>query len=198
VATPRIPVHHAQELPIGGKLPSYFILKSLTQSFPLEWRDVLRYQRLRKLHADLHAANCAPLRDPFGADPARLLGRGLSRQQVMARAARHRESDAASRRAYVWADVATRFGGTSEGLALLCTKSSLWSTRTDVLRQVIKVAALWVALTVARPGAAYRIGPPAIGAANRLIEDCRIPDAKPFRERHDLGSVIEITVRAAI
>ena len=113
MATPRIPVHHAQELPIGGKLPSYFILKSLTQSFPLEWRDVLRYQRLRKLHADLHAANCAPLRDPFGADPARLLGRGLSRQQVMARAARHRESDAASRRAYVWADVATRFGGTS-------------------------------------------------------------------------------------
>ena len=43
MATPRIPVHHAQELPIGGKLPSYFILKSLTQSFPLEWRDVLRY-----------------------------------------------------------------------------------------------------------------------------------------------------------
>jgi hypothetical protein len=34
---------------------------------------------------------------------------------------------------------------------------------TDVLRQVIKVAALSVALTVARPGAAYRIGPPAIG-----------------------------------
>ena len=80
VATPRIPVHHAQELPIGGKLPSYFILKSLTQSFPLEWRDVLRYQRLRKLHADLHAANCAPLRDPFGADPARLLGRGGRRR----------------------------------------------------------------------------------------------------------------------
>src|SRR6185369_237774 len=53
-------------------------------------------------------------------DPARLLGRGLSRQQVMARAARHRESDAASRRAYVWADVATRFGGTSEGLARIC------------------------------------------------------------------------------
>ena len=119
MATPRIPVHHAQELPIGGKLPSYFILKSLTQSFPLEWRDVLRYQRLRKLHADLHAANCAPLRDPFGADPARLLVRGLSRQQVMARAARHRESDAASRRAYVWADATPRFGGTSEGLALL-------------------------------------------------------------------------------
>ncbi len=77
---PRIPVHHAQELPIGGKLPSYFLLKSLTQSFPLEWRDVLRYQRLRKLHADLHAANCAPLRDPFGADPARLLGRGGRRR----------------------------------------------------------------------------------------------------------------------
>ena len=34
---------------------------------------------------------------------------------------------------------------------------------TEVLRQVIKVAALSVALTVARPGAAYRIGPPAIG-----------------------------------
>ena len=126
MATPRIPVHHAQELPIGGKLPSYFILKSLTQSFPLEWRDVLRYQRLRKLHADLHAANCAPLRDPFGADPARLLGRGLSRQQVMARAARHRESDAASRRAYVWADVATRFGGTSEGLARISVFSTLF------------------------------------------------------------------------
>ncbi len=120
MATPRLPVHHAQELPIGGKLPSYFILKSLTQSFPLEWRDVLRYQRLRKLHADLHAANCAPLRDPFGADPARLLVRGLSRQQVMARAARHRESDAASRRAYVWADATPRFGGTSEGLARIC------------------------------------------------------------------------------
>src|ERR1700682_1249403 len=57
VATPRIPVHHAQELPIGGKLPSYFLLKSLTQSFPLEWRDVLGYQRLRKLHT----AHSAPL-----------------------------------------------------------------------------------------------------------------------------------------
>ena len=56
MATPRIPVHHAQEPPIGGKLPSYFLLKSLTQSFPLEWRDVLRYRRLRKLHANLHAA----------------------------------------------------------------------------------------------------------------------------------------------
>jgi hypothetical protein len=63
MTTPRIPVHHAHEPPIGGKLPSYFLLKSLTQSLPLEWRDVLRYQRLRKLHADLHAANCAPLRD---------------------------------------------------------------------------------------------------------------------------------------
>ena len=31
------------------------------------------------------------------------------------------------------------------------------------VRQVIKVAALSAALTVARPGAAYRIGPPAIG-----------------------------------
>ena len=62
VATPRIPVHHAQELPIGGKLPSYFLLKSLTQSFPLEWRDVLRYQRLRKLHAGPPCGElcCAP------------------------------------------------------------------------------------------------------------------------------------------
>lgn len=51
VASPRIPVHHAHKLPIGGELCSYFLLKSLTQSFPLEWRDVLRYQRLRKLHA---------------------------------------------------------------------------------------------------------------------------------------------------
>ena len=68
---------------------------------------------------------------------------------------------------------------------------------TDVLRQVIKVAALSVALTVARPDAAYRIGPPAIGgqpAARRLTN----PGAKPFRQRHDLGSVIEITVRAAV
>jgi hypothetical protein len=77
VATPRIPVHHAQELPIGGKLRSYFLLKSLTQSFPLEWRDVLRYQRLRKLHA----ANCAALRDPSGADPTRLLARGGRRRR---------------------------------------------------------------------------------------------------------------------
>jgi hypothetical protein len=62
VATPRIPVHHAQELPIGGKLPAYFLLKSLTQSFPLEWRDVLRYQRLRKLHAGSPCGElcCAP------------------------------------------------------------------------------------------------------------------------------------------
>jgi hypothetical protein len=81
VATPRIPVHHAQELPIGGKLRSYFLLKSLTQSFPLEWRDVLRYQRLRKLYRDLHAANCAALRDPSGADPARLLARGGRRRR---------------------------------------------------------------------------------------------------------------------
>src|ERR1700737_5268680 len=62
VATPRIPVHHAQELPIGGKLPSYFLLKSPAQSFPLEWRDVLRYQRLRKLHARPPCGDlcCAP------------------------------------------------------------------------------------------------------------------------------------------
>ena len=49
-STPRIPVHHAHEPPIGGKSPSYFLFKSLTQSFPLEWHDVLRHQRLRKLH----------------------------------------------------------------------------------------------------------------------------------------------------
>src|SRR6185369_16605145 len=74
--TPRIPVHHAQELPIGGKLPSYFLLKSLTQSFPLEWRDVLRYQRLRKLHANLHAAHCAPL--------LTLRGLSVQRRQLIA------------------------------------------------------------------------------------------------------------------
>ena len=72
VATPRIPVHHAQELPIGGKLPSYFILKSLTQSFPLEWRDVLRYQRLRKLHT----AHSAPL--------LTLRGHSVQRRQLIA------------------------------------------------------------------------------------------------------------------
>ena len=77
VATPRIPVHHAQEVPIGGKLRSYFLLKSLTQSFPLEWRDVLRYQRLRKLHA----ANFAALRDLSGADPTRLPARGGRRRR---------------------------------------------------------------------------------------------------------------------
>src|SRR3984893_8350147 len=62
VATPRIPVHHAQKLPIGGELCSYFVLKSLTQSFPLERRDVLRYQRLRKLHAGSPCGElcCAP------------------------------------------------------------------------------------------------------------------------------------------
>ena len=69
---------------------------------------------------------------------------------------------------------------------------------TDVLRQVIKVAALSVALTVARPGAAYRIGPPAIGRRTGCSKTERIPGAKPFRERHDLSSVIEITVRAAV
>jgi hypothetical protein len=49
---------------------------------------------------------------------------------------------------------------------------------TDVLRQVIKVAALSVALTVAQPRAAYRIGPPAIG---RRTADRRLtnPAAKP-------------------
>jgi hypothetical protein len=76
VATPRIPVHHAHEPPIGGKLPSYFLLKRLTQSFPLEWRDVLRYRRLRKLHADLHAAHCAPL--------LTLRGHSVQRRQLIA------------------------------------------------------------------------------------------------------------------
>ena len=42
-------------------------------------------------------------------------------------------------------------------------RDQLRDISTDVLRQVLKVAALSVALTVARPGAAYRIGPPAIG-----------------------------------
>ena len=76
VATPRIPVHHAQKLPIGGELCSYFLLKSLTQSFPLEWRDVLHYQRLRKLHANLHAAHCAPL--------LTLRGHSVQRRQLIA------------------------------------------------------------------------------------------------------------------
>src|SRR5260370_26717815 len=76
VATPRIPVHHAQEPPIGGKSPSYFLFKSLTQSFPLEWRDVLRHQRLRKLHANLHAAHCAPL--------LTLRGHSVQRRQLTA------------------------------------------------------------------------------------------------------------------
>ena len=42
-------------------------------------------------------------------------------------------------------------------------RDQLRNISTDVLREVLKVAALSVALTVARPGAAYRIGPPAIG-----------------------------------
>ena len=55
---------------------------------------------------------------------------------------------------------------------------------TDVLRQVIKVAALSVALTVARPGAAYRIGPPAIGGqpAHRGLNAPR----PPARTNHSL------------
>src|SRR4051794_14418684 len=57
VAAPWIPVDHARELPIGRKLPSYFLFESLPQSFSLEWRDVLRYQRVRKLHT----AHSAPL-----------------------------------------------------------------------------------------------------------------------------------------
>jgi hypothetical protein len=72
VATSRIPVHHAHELPIGGKLPSYFLLKSLTQSFPLEWRDVLRYERLGKLHT----ADSAPL--------LTLRGHSVQRRQLIA------------------------------------------------------------------------------------------------------------------
>ena len=93
--------------------------------------------------------NRAPLRDPFGADPARLLGRGLSRQQVMARAARHRESDAASRRAYVWADVATRFVGASEGLARICPAlinvvfAEPW-TRGRALDSPWRVCQIWI------------------------------------------------------
>jgi hypothetical protein len=61
---------------------------------------------------------------------------------------------------------------------------------TDVLRQVIKVAALSAGRRL--PDRATRDR-----AANRLLktdESC----AKPFRERHDLSSVIEITVRAAV
>jgi hypothetical protein len=49
---------------------------------------------------------------------------------------------------------------------LRCSAGTVGTKRnisTDVLRRVLKVAALSVALTVARPGAAYRIGPPAIG-----------------------------------
>ena len=42
-------------------------------------------------------------------------------------------------------------------------RDQLRNISTDVLRQVIKVAALSAALTVARPGAANRIGPSAIG-----------------------------------
>ena len=81
VATPRIPVHHAQELRIGGKLPAYFLLKSLTQSFALEWRDVLCYQRLRQLHAGSPCGEfcCAPR--PSGADLTRLLARGGRRRR---------------------------------------------------------------------------------------------------------------------
>ena len=81
VATPRIPVHHPQELTVGGKLPSYFLLKRLTQSFPLEWRDVLRYQRFSKLHAGSPCGElcCAPR--PVRADPTRLLARGGCRRR---------------------------------------------------------------------------------------------------------------------
>jgi fructokinase len=42
-------------------------------------------------------------------------------------------------------------------------RDQLRNISTDVLRQVIKVAALSAALTVARPGAANWIGPSAIG-----------------------------------
>ncbi len=72
VTTPWIPVDHARELPIGRKLPSYFLLKSLPQSFPLEWRDVLRYQRVRKLHT------------PHSAPLLTLRGHSVQRRQLIA------------------------------------------------------------------------------------------------------------------
>ena len=80
-------------------------------------------------------------------------------------------------------------------------RDQLRNISTDVLRQVIKVAALSVAFMVARPGAAYRIGPPAIGRRTgspgneRSASSCSY---KPFPHAHDLSSVIEITVRAAV
>ena len=62
-------------------------------------------------------------------------------------------------------------------------RDQLRNISTDVLRQVIKVAALSVALT-ARPGAAYRIGPPAIGGqpAHRGLNAPR----PPARTNHSL------------
>ena len=60
----------------GGQQPEFrelpILLKSLTQSFPLEWRDVPRYQRLRKLHT----AHSAPL--------LTLRGHSVQRRQLIA------------------------------------------------------------------------------------------------------------------
>ena len=71
-------------------------------------------------------------------------------------------------------------------VALLCghRRDQVRNISTDVLRQVIKVAALSVALTVARPGAAYRIGPLAIGGqpAQRGLNAPR----PPARTNHSL------------
>ena len=134
---------------------------------------------------------------PFGADPPRLLGRGLSRQQVMARAARHRESDAASRRAYVWADVATRFGGTSEGLARICRCSinvvlaepgladALWTRHAGCVRY--GSSTVTTALLIGRRsyggsknGQANRAGAPVIRRRCRCRTPirCRVQEAK--------------------
>jgi hypothetical protein len=62
-----------------------------------------------------------------------------------------------------------------------------------VLREVLKVAALSAALTVARPGAALPDRATRDRAPSRLIGDCsvrRLLLAQPFPQRHDLSSVI--------
>jgi hypothetical protein len=73
-------------------------------------------------------------------------------------------------------------------------RGQLRDIRADVLREVLKVAALSAALIVGRPGVALPDRAATRDrAASRLTGDCTVRIlllAQPFPQRHDLGSVL--------
>ena len=72
-------------------------------------------------------------------------------------------------------------------------RGRLRDIRPDVLREVLKIAALSAPLTVARRGPRCRTGPPAIGPPTGSPGTDRVRIllfAQPFPQRHDLSSVI--------